>query len=147
MEHWLEIGEYIKPSHDNVLFLYHWKYQRFCGIKNEETNKKQETNWKKDLKKSFQVPLTFSFQIFYFAPILFFIMVLCKSSGVTMFFQKLVNPSKSSVQKFDMHGMSKQKNHTLSYLMGWNLDNNTHNYVSNGCFDLHQVLNSPFFRL
>ena len=74
-------------------------------------------------------------------------MVLCKSSGVTMFFQKLVNPSKSSVQKFDMHGMSKQKNHTLSYLMGWNLDNNTHNYVSNGCFDLHQVLNSPFFRL
>ena len=23
MEHWLEIGEYINPSHDNVPFLYH----------------------------------------------------------------------------------------------------------------------------
>ena len=31
--------------------------------------------------------------------------------------------------------------------MGLNFDNNTHNYVPNGCFDLHQVLNSPYFRL
>ena len=80
----------------------------------QETRNKLKERFKKKFSSAFNF---FSFQIFYFAPILFFIMVLCKSSGVTMFFQKLVNPSKSSVQKFDMHGMSKQKNHTLSYLI------------------------------
>ena len=46
--------------------------------------------------------------------------------------------------------MCKQKNHSMSYLIhliGFEYDNNTHDYVSDECFHLHLILNSSNFGL